>query len=217
MEMGSDMAAASKLLTRREFNALTLKNKILNTALNLFSKHGYEKIRVEDIAKYAGISKGTFYYYFSSKDAVLVEQFHKIDEHYEQVFRNIPEEESAAGRLLAFAQAVSEYCSDVCGINVIKIVYANQISTGKRPPIINNPERIFYRIVADIARRGKAEGLFPKDIPDEELTELLTRVTRSLIYDWCLYDGRFDLQTIARQRFSFLLDMFTALAKNRQS
>jgi hypothetical protein len=33
---------------------------------------------------------------------------------------------------------------------------------------------------------------------------------RSLIYDWCLYNGSFDLRTAARERFSLLIELFTA-------
>lgn len=207
------MAAANNRPGKRELNAKMLKNKIFSTALMLFSKHGFEKIRIEDIAKYAGISKGTFYSYFSTKDEVLVALFHNIDNHYDQTFKNVKAEESAANRLLIFVNAVAEYCDDICGISVMKIVYMNQIDSGKRSPIINNKERIFYHIAADIVQRGKKEGLFPPDITDDDLTELLTRCIRSLIYDWCLYDGSFDLRTAARQRFSLFIDLFAAKAK----
>ncbi len=207
------MAAASKLPTRRELNAIALKSKIFNTALTLFTKHGYDKVRIEDIAKYAGISKGTFYSYFSSKDGVLVALFHKIDDHYEQTFKNIDPSEGAANRLLIFVQAVAEYCDDICGINVMKIVYMSQIASGKRSPIINNKNRVFYQVIRDIVRRGKIEGLFPLDTPDEELTEFWTRATRSLLYDWCLYDGAFDLRVTGRKRFAFLIDLFNAKSK----
>lgn len=47
------------------------KNEILDIAVKLFYTKGYEKCTVNDILKGVGIEKGTFYYYFKSKEEVL--------------------------------------------------------------------------------------------------------------------------------------------------
>lgn len=46
---------------------------ILNTALELFARQGISLTTIDQIAKTAGISKGLFYYYFTSKEALLEE------------------------------------------------------------------------------------------------------------------------------------------------
>lgn len=204
------MAIIDAIPSRRELNAKVLKSKIFTIALTLIGKNGYDNVRIEDIAKYAGISKGTFYSYFRSKDELLIALFHKIDDHYEQTFKNVADNVGAAERLLIFVHAVGEYCDDICGINVMKIVYMNQIGSEKHPPIINNHERAFYQIIRDLVRRGKMEGIFPTNMENEELTELLTRCVRSVIYDWCLYDGAFDLRQTFRSRFSLLIELLAA-------
>ncbi|MCQ4924391.1 TetR/AcrR family transcriptional regulator [Tissierella carlieri] len=47
------------------------KKEILDTAERLFRIKGYEKCTIMDIIKEVGIAKGTFYYYFKSKEEVL--------------------------------------------------------------------------------------------------------------------------------------------------
>lgn len=47
------------------------RKEILVAARDLFVKKGYDKTSVNDILKIVDIAKGTFYYYFTSKDAVL--------------------------------------------------------------------------------------------------------------------------------------------------
>lgn len=47
------------------------RNEILDAAQKLFHKKGYVKCTVKDILKEVDIAKGTFYYYFSSKEEVL--------------------------------------------------------------------------------------------------------------------------------------------------
>jgi AcrR family transcriptional regulator len=53
----------------KEFNER--RNEILDEAGRLFSTKGYDKCTVNDILGAVGIAKGTFYYYFKSKEEVL--------------------------------------------------------------------------------------------------------------------------------------------------
>ena len=47
------------------------RNEIIRASAALFSEKGYEKCSVNDILNAVGIAKGTFYYYFKSKEEVL--------------------------------------------------------------------------------------------------------------------------------------------------
>ncbi len=47
------------------------KNELLDTAQQLFFSRGYSQTSVENIIKEVGVSKGTFYYYFKSKEDML--------------------------------------------------------------------------------------------------------------------------------------------------
>ena len=47
------------------------KQDLLNIAYRMFIEKGYENTSVDDIIIEAGIAKGTYYYYFESKEATL--------------------------------------------------------------------------------------------------------------------------------------------------
>jgi len=47
------------------------KDEVLDAALELFTEKGFAATRVDDIAQKAGISKGTIYLYFESKEALM--------------------------------------------------------------------------------------------------------------------------------------------------
>ena len=55
---------------------IEVKGKIVESALIAFSKYGYDKARMDDIAETARVSKGTLYLYFRSKE----ELFYAISE-----------------------------------------------------------------------------------------------------------------------------------------
>lgn len=46
---------------------------LIESAKKLFYEKGYEKVKIEDIIKTAGVSVGTFYEYFQNKDEILLE------------------------------------------------------------------------------------------------------------------------------------------------
>lgn len=57
------------------------RQEILDAALVLFGKNGYEKTSMADIAKYMGVAQGLCYRYFPSKEALFdcaVEQYAEV-------------------------------------------------------------------------------------------------------------------------------------------
>src|SRR5271157_1100117 len=57
----------------RERKKARQREQIFETAIKLFRKNGYHKIRVDDIVRALDISQPTFFRYFASKDTVLRE------------------------------------------------------------------------------------------------------------------------------------------------
>jgi AcrR family transcriptional regulator len=47
------------------------REAIMDSALALFADRGYDAVRVEDVAKAAGVSRATFYNHFSEREEIL--------------------------------------------------------------------------------------------------------------------------------------------------
>ena len=54
------------------------KDEILSVAYNLFITKGYDNTSVDEIIEKVNIAKGTFYYYFTSKEEMLDEVINKM-------------------------------------------------------------------------------------------------------------------------------------------
>jgi AcrR family transcriptional regulator len=54
------------------------KQHVITKAHGLFIEKGFQQTSIQDILDYSGISKGTFYNYFSSKNELLIELFKSI-------------------------------------------------------------------------------------------------------------------------------------------
>lgn len=58
--------------TRRERRREETRKRIFETALNLFAKHGFNKVTVEQITEAADVGKGTFFNYFPTKEHMFL-------------------------------------------------------------------------------------------------------------------------------------------------
>ena len=50
-----------------------MKEKIINQSMFLFEQKGFAETSIQDIVDSLGVTKGTFYYYFSSKEELLMD------------------------------------------------------------------------------------------------------------------------------------------------
>jgi len=56
----------------------SLKENIVEAAIEQLHRHGYHGCSVEDITRAAGVPKGSFYNHFDSKEALAVEAVHRF-------------------------------------------------------------------------------------------------------------------------------------------
>ncbi len=70
----------------REKKAQKNRNRILNEALALFNRNGYEQTTMESIAQAAEVSPSTLYRYFPSKDLIVLARFTSYSEQFCSVF-----------------------------------------------------------------------------------------------------------------------------------
>lgn len=91
--------------------------KIVDSGVELFGKHGFSGTSISSIAKNANVSKGILYYYFKSKDELYLYCAHKCIDEFELFLdknaRNIGKDENAVFLFLQlrlnFFQAYPKY------------------------------------------------------------------------------------------------------------
>jgi AcrR family transcriptional regulator len=69
--MNSRRARTAKPSPRRRERRLQRHDEILAAAFEVFAAHGYEATRIDDVARHAGIAKGTIYLYFRDKEQLF--------------------------------------------------------------------------------------------------------------------------------------------------
>ncbi len=101
------------ILERRGGDAVDNREIIMQCALNLFSDKGYDSVGVQEIAKAAGITKPTLYYYFKSKHGLLEALIQEKGELLmKQLIRSVEISGGISEKLLRLAHAYVEFSTE---------------------------------------------------------------------------------------------------------
>jgi len=139
---------------------IDVKEKIVNAALMTFSKYGYDRTRMDDVAEEAKVSKGRLYLYFKNKE----ELFYAISE------RNIAELKQQLSTLFTGKENLKSSSENF---------YENFRSNNT-----TDLEKVFFEIIAESSRNLKLRKMLYEQrikIFDVVIEYLNSQMQRGLI------------------------------------
>lgn len=161
------------------------RREILIAARELFVKKGYEQTTVNDILKIVDIAKGTFYYYFDSKEEVLEAIILDIVEEGAIRAENILKDKSIplVNRMM---MAIMAQAPEFEGRDEIKDEL-HKVENSKL-------ERLYLRemlkrmtpILQEPVREGMEEGIFHMVYPTESIESIL--LLGHMMFDWDVFE-----------------------------
>src|SRR5215207_7837924 len=85
---------------KTELSRVEVRAAILDAADRLLARHGYKKMTVDELAREAGIGKGTVYLHFASKEEVALSHVDAIVERLKERLRGTARSEAAPAEKL---------------------------------------------------------------------------------------------------------------------
>jgi len=175
------------------------RGELLAAARDLFAAKGYERTNVSDIAARAGVSQGTVYWYFKSKDELLMAVFEDWLAGLSQDYADI-----VAGpglvedHLRRYAQAAARRMIACETILPIETEFWTLIF--RHDAIRQRFHDLFRLMRADIVallREGMKSGELRSDIDPEHLAAIAIAVYDGLILQWAAEPQAVDWEAIA--------------------
>ncbi|MDO4870327.1 MAG: TetR/AcrR family transcriptional regulator [Bacillota bacterium] len=180
------------------------KGKIISAAWELFYEQGYEETTVDEIVEMSGTSKGSFYHYFNSKDALLGTLAYMFDRKYEEIEPNLADYESNFDKLIYLNRELFAMIEDGISLELLARLFSTQLVTRGEKHLLDR-NRHYYRLLRKICSDGQKSGEFRTDISVNDLTKLYAMVERAIMYDWCICNGEYSLQRYAEENIAGLL------------
>ena len=163
-------------MAQRKDKSQAMREKILNTATQLFIQKGSEKTSMQDIAQTAGISKGAIYHHFKSKDEIVLAVIRSRQELMEEEMKQwLKATENLTGReqlqTILKSNLESQTARATDGI-----VGEYEKDAGFILTMMRDNLRIGAPLVSDIIKKGMADGSLRTQYPDQAAEVFLLRV-----------------------------------------
>lgn len=194
----------------RESRAQATREKLLEAAIELVNQYGMKYLTVRNICEEAGLSTGSFYNLFDSKDDLVFYYLQNVFTSYKQ---KAEEDASTSSSLEKVALIYRFYiqCVLETGLEFITGLYAANTN-----PTFNFLERdpeseMVLDRVKDYLIEGKAAGEVRSDVDINTALLRIGVIITGNIYYWCVFEGRIDL---ANHTDAMLQDYLKSLAAN---
>ncbi|PSL50589.1 TetR family transcriptional regulator [Salsuginibacillus halophilus] len=199
-------------LTNRQMKAQQTKQRILVTALSLFSQKGYDNVTVDEIVSTSGASKGAFYGHFNSKYEIFLEKFKEIDNFYIHIEEELKNISTAEEKIVQLALRQMDYLKEELGDELMRTLYINAL-TPDAHNFLADRNRSLYVIIEQILKEGQTSGELDPAFNSNEITLIISRCMRGTLFDSFIFTEKIDLDKEIEQMLRLI---FSGLKMSHQ-
>lgn len=180
------------------------RSRIAKASWELFRRKGYQETTISDIIVAAGISRGTFYHYFSGKDELLSTLSYMFDDFYREKLPQIDQEMNSCDKLIALSCSCHKYIADTIPLELLARLYSSQVVTSGDKNLLDR-NRFYYEAIQGIIDEGQRRGEIDAAISSYNAVHYYAICERAIIYDWCIAGGSYDLAAFTESTLKRML------------
>ena len=183
------MGTLEKKIKIRQVRAAETRKKIISAAKKLITESGFENVSIEDIAKEAEVSTGSFYTYFKRKEDII-EELNQADFYRLTEITNEMTDKDFDERLKYYCRGFLAEIERV-GIEICRQWIRNNIAPVKM--VISDKETTKYDhdhlAMRSLIEEGVRRGELTDDVPVDELALFINAQLYGLMVAWCMTDA----------------------------
>ncbi len=147
-------------MAKQKRDAEATKANIIQNAIMLFAKNGYDATTADDIAKECAVNKAMIFYYFKNKAGLYTAVMtHVLDAIHEEVIKTDKCCESPLADLEVFITTYTLYCSKNPYVSSL-ILRELSDSGAHLPDMIFASLRKLFALLSGILQKGQELGIF---------------------------------------------------------
>ena len=190
-------------------NKISSRDKLLESAATLFLDKGYEAISVNDICKHAGVSKGSFYHYFETKQVLFMTLMENWSSRVMQSILNQPisADSNIKNVLIEMPHQFNVAFSAIPrGFPILVDFWRQAMSDPAIWKMAVEPYRYFTGFFMHIVENGQLDGSIRKDVDSEILARLLVAVAMGYLLEATYDQEKADWSAITSEGLKLLLE-----------
>lgn len=181
------------------------KEKILDTALELFNEQGIESVTVRHIAQAMGISHGNLQYHYANTDLIIQALYDRLADRFDQLVQAAPDQ--LTDELATFRKGIE---SSYQLIYEFRFIFLHFVEIGRRIPSITKhyKENLKKRKPQFMHLFGimQHKGIMRKDIPTQVLELLIHQVF--IVSDFWISSNAITLQLTGKKALDYYNRIF---------
>jgi len=183
------------------------KAQILEAATIVFTKHGFADARMDDIVAQSGLSKGAIYWYFDSKDAIIVSILDQIFDYGTGYIRELLErEDSAKMKLEVFVETTIR---ELEKMKPLMPIFFDFWSLSVRKKTINQTIKKYYQsfldLIEPILEQGIQQGEFHPVVVSETAIAIGAMLEVTILF-YVYFTDIIDLESQFRSNLDLILE-----------
>lgn len=178
-------------ISRQQQKSRETREKIFQAAKRILQKKGYEELSIKNICEEAGVSNGSFYHHFKTKDDLLsyyIEDQPKIDPD----LLELPD--SVAGVKEGIIQVYMnyvKYCREL-GVEFMSEYYDTKNQALNAAIRMERPYPIVT--VQNYVEKAEQAGIVSLNVGIEEFTTDIRMIVIGNVFEWCVKHGEADFE-----------------------
>lgn len=193
--------------------------KLLGAARNLFVLQGYKSTTLEQIAHAVHLTKGSVYFYFRSKEAVLLALLDRAERNVIDPAISVIDECKGASldKLVAFLHHQARL-EDVIRADMLLIIRMSfEFSEGRASKRLEDLYKKLYSALEKVMREGQGAGEIRTDIPPRELASILVVTHDGTFMEWYRRGAHLDGKKLVVALRYIVLDMVGNVQRSQSS
>ena len=195
--------------------AADVRRHILETGQAIMGGKGFSAVGLTEILNAAGVPKGSFYYYFKSKDDLL-DKFYKIPCGLSmEEFGTIFSMDSYVEQLWMINKKQIDFVQEK-GLEIVKQIMIKNLSDDQGTFAIDTSEiKDMIKLMVSIIDKGKQSGQIKSQIDSKDLVRMFHQFFHSTMFVWATRNGDFDFENYLRYHFEVLYQVEDSQRKAR--
>ena len=181
----------SEILSKQQLKSKETKAKIFRAAKHISQKHGYEALSIKNICEEAGVSNGSFYHHFKTKDDLLsyyIEEQPNINPDLLDIPKSADEVKSAI--VYVYLNYV-HYCQEL-GVEFMANYYTPKNQSLN--PLIRTERPYPIVTVHNYLQKCIGAGIISPNQDIEDITTDIRMIVIGNVFEWCLKEGNADFE-----------------------
>ena len=190
-------------LSKQQLKSKETKGRIFRAAKTILQEKGYEALSIKNICEEAGVSNGSFYHHFKTKDDLLSYYIEEQPSINPDLLDLPGSAEEAITTIVHVYLNYVEYCKEL-GLEFISNYYTpkNQslnpdIRTERPYPILT---------VHNYLQKSIDAGAIALRRPLEDVSTDIRMIVIGNVFEWCLKNGKADFEQNMRRSLECYLD-----------